>query len=241
MNFGANFWGIQGAFLSSKFYRNSILFLILFLVSSCSQLGFGSKPSSKHLPSGFIKLDAAGKVISLGVDSGASSDEMPKMYAKFSSNFNLYSHEVRKDEFQALMGYVPVGAENDSVDAPVRFVSWYEAIFFCNRMSVKNGLDSVYSYSGASKDASGRIDGLIGIKVKYAAEGIRLPTEAEWMFAAKKIPSASLLSSAWYADNSGGVVHKVEQRKAYDGLYDMAGNLMEWVSDGMATHPNHVL
>jgi formylglycine-generating enzyme required for sulfatase activity len=107
------------------------------------------------------------------------------------------------------MPKVPKGGWID--DYPIVFVSWEEAVAYCNWLSHKTG------------------------------KQYRLPTEAEWEFAAKGgkkskgfdySGSQNIDSAGWYRDNSSNTTHAVAQKSANElGLYDMTGNVWEWCMD----------
>jgi formylglycine-generating enzyme required for sulfatase activity len=109
---------------------------------------------------------------------------------------------------------------------PVETVSWREAIFFCNKLSLREGLDAYYLIGDTSVEVS----------LNAHATGYRLPTEAEWEYACKAgtrgIRYGELDQIAWYKNNSRGSTRPVGEKQPNPwGLYDMLGNVWEWCSD----------
>jgi formylglycine-generating enzyme required for sulfatase activity len=108
-------------------------------------------------------------------------------------------------------------------------VTWLDAVEYCNWLSEKESLSKCYLIKGT--------------EVKYldTAKGYRLPTEAEWEFAARGgnksggfsyAGSNNLNEVGWYKDNSGGMTQQVAKKAPNElGLYDMTGNVWEWVWD----------
>jgi len=106
-------------------------------------------------------------------------------------------------------------------------VSWHDAVAYCNKLSIAAGLQQCYS--------GDRFAGL-------ACTGYRLPTEAEWEYAARAGTTGArygeLDAVAWHEGNSFNETHPVGARAPNNwGLYDMLGNVWEWTNDWSAEHP----
>ena len=129
-------------------------------------------------------------------------------------------------------------------DIPVERVSWYDAVYFCNKMSELHGKEPVYDVDGevdVTKWGYTTHKGKViqgEITQNTSATGYRLPTYDEWTYAAKGgedykyAGSDNIDEVAWYSDNSGMFPHTVAQKKVNGyGLYDMSGNVWEWIWD----------
>jgi sulfatase modifying factor 1 len=135
---------------------------------------------------------------------------------------------------------------------PVTEVSWWDVIRWCNARSEKEGLPPLYYTSTNFTDSSvfrtGNID-ILSTMVNWSANGYRLPTEAEWEYAARGgnksnnyiySGSNNLDSVGWYSPNSGINAHPVGMKAPNElGLYDMSGNVREWCWDSYKTYSSN--
>ena len=154
-------------------------------------------------------------------DSEADSDEKPQHEVTV-GDFFMGSTEVTQKLWKAVMGSNPSKFEGD--DLPVEYVSWNDCQTFLVELNAMKGTSNSSSYSGWT---------------------FRLPTEAEWEYAArggekskgyKYSGSDDIASVAWYMGNSDSKTHAVGTKKPNElGLYDMSGNVSEWCLDWYAS------
>ncbi len=159
------------------------------------------------------------------------------------TDYAMLTTEVTQELYSKVMGYNISKYQNDEL--PVTNVSFYDAIVFCNTLSTIFDLTPVYSVKKTTNVASwkytpGKMAAISDpIKVDEKANGFRLPTAAEWEYCAAAGDSFKYSGSdnadevAWHTNNSkSGSAMIVAQKKPNAwGLYDMSGNVSEWVYD----------
>ena len=149
---------------------------------------------------------AVALLLTVGVSAADAQTGDPVMVAIPGKNYEIGKFEVTQGEWKRIMGSGQVAFSSCGDSCPVEGVSWSDAQDFIKRLNARTGLQ------------------------------YRLPTEAEWEYACyagsktKYCGSDDLDAVAWYGSNSNDQTHPVgEKQKNGYGLYDMSGNVGEWM------------
>lgn len=182
-----------------------------------------AQPGEENQPLSLIPVPADTLVMG-SLMPEAESDEFPLLTVSIAP-FYISPREISQKEW--LMVFPDNPSQFKDLDLPVDNVSFYDVIEFCNAKSIKDGFHPCYDYYDTE------------VICNFAADGYRLPTEAEWEFAAKagerkdfQVFSGSDNADevGWHNGNSNAASHvsgKLKPNKL--GLYDLSGNMFEWV------------
>ena len=205
-----------------------------------------SKKESVFMPTPIFSQVGGGSY-QMGCNDDTAYDNEKTVHEVEISHFQMGKYPITQIQWDYVMGGdLPSFVREQyhrglGPDYPMYNITWYEAAQFCNRLSSMSNMDEVYTFV---YDENKNIKDVV---IDWDKIGYRLPTEAEWEYAArggKKNKGNQYSGSndienccherqvAWFDNNSKGGTHIVGQLLANElGLYDMSGNVLEWCQD----------
>ena len=171
------------------------------------------------------------------VSESSKEDDETRHRVTLTRSYWMGETEVTQAQWKRVMGANVSHFSDCGDDCPVETVSWFKAVSFVNGLSRVEGVPECYEVDGERVTFRG-----------LDCRGFRLPTEAEWEYAAraKTTPPyhfgsnvSELAEYGWYNDNSGKTTHPVAQKKPNPwGLLDVHGNVWEWCHDWYGSYSN---
>jgi formylglycine-generating enzyme required for sulfatase activity len=195
-------------------------------VSAFALLGGASAPqagrpsSAPEAPDGFVRIEPG--PFTMGsplLEEGRASEEVEHVVT-LTRPFWLGVSEVTQGQWEAVMGTNPSHFSECGDACPVEQVSWEDAVTYLNKLSELEGLEPCHAATFKGP----------------ACKGYRLPTEAEWEYAARGGTTSArygdLSRIAWFQETAGDLTRQVGTKAANAwGLHDMLGNVWEWTAD----------
>jgi formylglycine-generating enzyme required for sulfatase activity len=230
-----------------------LIAVILFTTVNCSKV--------REIP-GMVWISAGTFTMGSPTSEPGRSDNETQHQVRVTRGFYMGKYPVTQAKYQAVMKTNPSefkrssGGDNPA-NRPVEQVSWYDAIVFCNRLSMNEGLRPAYRISGSTDPSDwGNVPKNENVKwnaveIVASSNGYRLPTEAQWEYACR---AGTTTAFNWGTNNissseanydasqvdvyntaEGTYIQRTTEVGSYApnawGLYDMHGNVYEWCWD----------
>lgn len=224
------------------------------------------QPTEMITPENTIQSPNIGSLIIVPAGS-FQRDENPENISNVAS-FLMAQTEVTRAQFTKIaeLDDPSLPEYSHGKNDPVQSVTWYETLIFCNRLSEKENLTPVYSIDNSTDpDDWGNAptsddEAWNDVTADWTANGYRLPTEMEWMWAAmgadlknhgeinttgytKRFSGDTgennIDDYAWHGEGREGISRPVGQKLPNElGIYDLTGNVWEWVWDRLGEYPS---
>ncbi len=205
-----------------NFMRIALFFFVLFAAATL--------PAQKDIK--MVKVEAG--TFTMGSNEKNFPEEHPPHEVTVNS-FYISQYEINFDDYSAFCKAAGYAEPYGQSGFPATGLSWERAVMFCNWLSGREGLEHAYTIVRDDKKK------IFEATCDFSKSGYRLPTEAEWEYAANGghrakrsvfSGSNSPYNIAWFSETYKGTEHKSGELQPNElGIYDMSGNVEEWCWD----------